>query len=337
MAAVLVREGAGGEGNGGARRGGAFSRALLLLRLLLSCPSRLADVSGSTHCPYANVSIAEGSSGMIFANVSSYPNILILIHKSSSSDPDVDILLITGGKLKPYNSSFKEHFYLWGNDLFINNTNKQRAGEYQLQDTLRNCFHRVFLSIPDPGHCPSANLSIPEGASGTIIPNNILNHSNSLALYKKNHSSSSWQYILSTDKGHLNHSVNTYEEQFYISDSGLTIKYAYEGLAGEYQLVHQQNGSCVLQFFLNIPVSGRRHDWAYAAVGLAIFLVLCFTVYLCWKWKRRDTAQLAGGLANGTLPPGSPEVQESSEDPPRRENGNSFSHECDTETNALLP
>ncbi|XP_077779659.1 uncharacterized protein LOC114591963 [Podarcis muralis] len=191
----------------------------------------------------------------------------------------------------------------------------------------------------DPGQCPSANLSIPEGASGTIIPNNILNHSNSLALSKKNHSSSSWQYILSTDKGHLNHSVNPDAEQFYISDSGLTIKYAYEGLAGEYQLVHQQNGSCVLQFFLNIPVSGRRHDCAYAAVGLAIFLVLCFTVCICRKRKRRvnDITQLAGGLANGFLPPGSPEVQESSADPPRRENGNSFPHECNPETNAFLP
>nr|XP_028575581.1 uncharacterized protein LOC114591963 [Podarcis muralis] len=324
MAAVLVPEGAA---RGRRQRGRTARRSLLpspaaaaVVLLLLSCPSRLADVSGSTYCPGANVSIAEGSSGMIFANVSSYPNILILIHKSSSSDPDVDILVITGGKLNPYNSSFKEHFYLRGNDLFINNTNKQLAGEYQLKDILRkNCFHRVFLSVPEPWHCPSANLSIPEGASGTIIPNHILNHSNSLALYKKNHSSSSWQYILSTDKGHLNHSVNTYEEHFHISDSGLTIKNAYEGLAGEYQLVHRQNGSCVLQFFLNIPVSGRRHDCAYAAVGLAIFLVLCFTVCICWKRKRRDndTAQLAGGLANGTLPPGSPEVQESSADPPQ--------------------
>ncbi|XP_077781325.1 uncharacterized protein LOC144327048 [Podarcis muralis] len=276
----------------------------------MSCPHFLP---GSTHCPCANVSIAEGSSGMIFANISSYPDIL-LFHNSSSSDSDDAILAINGGKLRIYDSTNNIYFYLWGNDLFINNTNKQLAGEYQVEDFLRkNCFHRVFLSVPDPWHCPSANLSIPEGASGTIIPNNKLNHSNSLALYKKNHSSSSWQYILSIAKRHLNHNDDTYEEHFHISDSGLSIKNAYEGLAGEYQLVHQQNGSCVLQFFLNIPVSGRRHDCAYAAVGLAIFLVLCFTVYLCWKWKRRDkdTAQLAGGFANGTLPPGSPEVQES--------------------------
>nr|XP_034963087.1 uncharacterized protein LOC118081060 [Zootoca vivipara] len=289
----------------------------------------------------------------------------------------------------------------------------------------------------DRWHCPSANLSIPEGSSGMIIPNKILNHSNSLPLYKKNHSSSSWQYILSIAKRHLNHSVGTYEADIYISDSGLSVKNAYEGLAGEYQLVYQQNESCVLQFFLNIPgsthcpsrnvsiaegsagmifanvssypyillflksssfdgpilaitegelrvynssfkehfylqgndlfiknsskqlageyqledferkicfqvflsipVSGRRHDCAYGALGFVIFLVLCFAMHLCCKRREKGTAQLAGGLANGTLPPGSPEVQESRADPPGRENGNSFPHECDPQTNALLP
>ncbi|XP_032998479.1 uncharacterized protein LOC117042967 isoform X2 [Lacerta agilis] len=203
---------------------------------------------------------------------------------------------------------------------------------------LQSCLS-TLADFSDPWNCPSANLSIPEGSSGMIIPNNILNHSNSLALNKNHHSSSSWEHILSIAKRHLNHSVGTYEEHFYISDSGLSVKNAYEGLAGEYQLVYQQNTgrSCVYQFFLNIPVSGRRHDYAYGALGLAIFLVLCFAMYLCWKRRDKDTAQLGGGLANGTLPPGSPEVQESRADPPRRENGNSFPHECDPQTNALLP
>ncbi|CAI5767960.1 Hypothetical predicted protein [Podarcis lilfordi] len=289
-------------------------------------------------CPSANLSIPESASGTIIPNdIFNHSNSLALYKKNHSSSSWQYILSTDKGHLNHSVNTYEEQFYISDSGLTIKYAYEGLAGEYQLVHQQNgSCVLQFFLNIPDPGQCPSANLSIPEGASGTINPNNILNHSNSLALYKKNHSSSSWQYILSTDKGHLNHSVNMYEEQFYISDSGLTIKYAYEGLAGEYQLVHQQNGSCVLQFFLNIPVSGRRHYGLYGVLGLAIILL---GLYLCWKWKRGDkgTAQLAGGLANGTLPPESPEVQESSADPPRRENGNSFPHECDTETNAFLP
>ncbi|XP_034954687.2 uncharacterized protein LOC118076178 [Zootoca vivipara] len=211
--AVLVREAAGGEGNGGTRRGGGVSRALLLLLCLLSCPSRQADVSGSTHCPSDNFSIAEGSAGMIFANVSSYSCIHYLCHENNCSNTDDAILAITEGELRVYKSSFKEGFYLQGNDLFIKNASKQLAGKYKLKDRDSKICFQVFLSILDPRHSPSANLSIPEVSSGTIIPNT-LNHSNSPALYKKNHSSSVGQ------------GVDTYGKHVHISDSSPSIKNA---------------------------------------------------------------------------------------------------------------
>ncbi|XP_061478088.1 uncharacterized protein LOC133382404 [Rhineura floridana] len=234
MRAALLRRGAPRrERTAGQTRMGLFGVLVLALRPLLASGCQ-EDFPGSTHCPSDNFSIPEGSSGMTIANISKNAT-LVLCHKNSSSSHWEDILSIsTKGDMDVFIGAYEEHFSVSANALVIKNASKWLAGGYQLADLLhRSCVQLFILSMPEPWHCPSAYVSMPEGSSETIV-DNILINSNKLALYRKNHSSSAWQHILNITKGHLNYSISAYEGYFHISNNNLVIKNAYEGLPGEY-------------------------------------------------------------------------------------------------------
>ncbi|KAH0630438.1 hypothetical protein JD844_013462 [Phrynosoma platyrhinos] len=180
----------------------------------------------TTACPSTNISLPEDSSRVIAANVSTYPNMLVLCKNNC----DQEILILKKGHANYVDFAYMDHFYISGNDLAIKNTSKMLTGY--------------------PSYCSSTNFSLLEDSSEIII-DPMSSNSHVFDLYMKDNFSSHWQHILNIANRQLDYVRKDYEGHFMISEGGLAIKNATEGLTGEYQLADSSSESCK-QFFLSM-------------------------------------------------------------------------------------
>nr|XP_020671469.1 uncharacterized protein LOC110091634 [Pogona vitticeps] len=185
-----------------------------------------------------------------------------------------------------------------------------QRGKMAFRDWLLVLFaSRLSLSGCDGlRNCPSTNFSLSEDSS-MILAANITNHDSILDLYKKNESTSDWEYVLCIRNGHISCWNSEHASYFSLSHNDFAVKNAKEVITGYYKFVRSLNSSCMQQFFIAVFGSKGTDDiaWIWICSALSILVVVAVLVavpvtFCLIKRNRRggDRVERVPGCENGS-------------------------------------